>query len=253
MKDVIFAIASYNRPDKQHFLRYLRGLGIPKSRIFIGTQCIRDREQYQELFGRDANILYREGENVCDNKNNLLNELVPTGAPIIVASDKVKGLQFYNGAKLHTADTLDTFNRLVSFGYSLAQRNRASVWGVYPTNNAYFMKRSASVDKMLLGCFMAFFPNTPLRFDRMFPIKEDFEISCNAIAHGMHTLRFNNLALDATFHQKGGSYELWHSEGDCVNATCCKRMLVKYPTLVTKHPTRKNELRFTGKSKTINF
>lgn len=254
MSNIVFGIASFNRPDKQYFLSYLRGLGFTRDDIYIGTQCKRDYDQYTELFGREATVVFREGENVCDNKNNLLDLLSPTGKRVVIASDKVRGLQYLDGkCKARTIDSRKTFDAVVDFGYSLASRNRCQVWGVYPTNNAYFMKRSASVDKMLLGCFMAFMPRPQIRFDRDFPIKEDFEISCRVISRGGHTLRFNNLCLDATFHQKGGSYELWHAEGDSVNRMCCERMLRKFGGLVKPHPTRTNELRFTGRSKTINL
>jgi hypothetical protein len=251
MNNTVFGIASFNRPDKQYFLAYLKGLGYKREDIYIGTQCSRDYEQYQELFGWDATVIYRQGENVCHNKNHLLDVLSKTGKRIIIASDKVRGLQYLSGGKAVTIDSRKTFDATVDFGYALAAKNRCQAWGVYPTNNAYFMKRSASVDKMLLGCFMAFQPRTTLRFDPQFPIKEDFEISCRIVKQGGHTLRFNNLCLDATFHQKGGSWELWHAEGDAVNKMCCERMLRKFPSLVVGHPTRKNELRFTGKSRTI--
>ena len=52
--NIVFGIASFNRPDKQYFLAYLKGLGYKRDDIYIGTQCRRDYEQYQDLFGKDA-------------------------------------------------------------------------------------------------------------------------------------------------------------------------------------------------------
>lgn len=251
---VIFAIASYDRVDRQHFLKYLKGLGFTRDEIYISTQCNGDYTAYKEKYGEDAHILYREGVNVCDNKNTLVDKLCGRGVPVIFASDKVKSLQYLGAdGKAHDVADRATFDRFIAWAYGLCAKNHCSVWGVYPTSNAYFMKRSASVDKMLLGCMMGFMPNTKMRFDQNFPLKEDFELSLRVIREGSHTLRLNNLCLNATFHTKGGCHSLWNSEGDNVNETCCRRMLAKYPSLVTKHPTRKNELRFTGKSRTINF
>lgn len=249
---VLFAIASYDRLDRQHFLTYLKGLGFGKDEIYISTQCGGDYAAYSERYGNDATILFREGKNVCDNKNTLVERLCGRGVPVIFASDKVKSLQ-YLGADGKTHDVTDraAFDRLVEWCYATAARNRATVWGVYPTSNAYFMKRSASVDKMLLGCLMGFMPKAKIRFDPLFPLKEDFELSLRVIRDGGHTMRFNNLCLNATFHTKGGCFSFWNSEGDRVNEECCRRIMAKYPTLAAKHPTRKNELRYTGKSRTI--
>lgn len=249
---VRFAIASYDRLDRQHFLKYLKGLGFRRDDIYISTQCTRDRDAYEEAYGRDAHILYREGKNVCDNKNTLVDALCGRGDFVVFASDKVKSLQYLGAdGKAHDIDVRDSFDRFIGWAYSTAAKHGASVWGVYPTNNAYFMKRSASIDKMLLGCLMGFMPRVKMHFDPQFPLKEDFEISCRVIRQGGHTMRFNNLCLNATFHTKGGCHSFWNSEGDRVNEECCRRMMMKYPSLVTKHPTRKNELRFTGKSRTI--
>lgn len=250
----LFAIASYDRADKQYFLSYLKGMGYGKKDIYIGTQCRRDYEQYQDLFGKDATILYREGHNVSENKNTLVERLCGKGVPVVFASDKVKSLQYLGAdGKAHDIADRAAFDRIVEWCYATAAKNHATVWGVYPTNNAYFMKRSVSVDKMLLGCCMGFMPKARIMFDPNFPLKEDFELSLRVIRDGGHTLRFNSLCLNATFHTKGGCHSFWNSDGDNVNATCCKRMMEKYPNLVTKHPTRKNELRFTGKSRTISL
>ena len=251
---VIFAIASYDRADRQHFLAYLKKFGFKKDEIYISTQRKADRDAYTERFGDDATILYREAHNVSENKNTLVDRLCGRGIPVIFASDKVKSLQYLGAdGKAHDVETRKQFDQFIGWCYGVCAKNHGSVWGVYPTSNAYFMKRSASVDKMLLGCLMGFMPNAKFRFDPNFPLKEDFELSLRVVKEGGHTVRFNNLCLNATFHTKGGCHAFWNSEGDKVNEDCCRRMFAKYPTLVTKHPTRKNELRYTGKSRTINF
>lgn len=252
---LIFAIPSYDRADRQLFLAYLKRLGYTRDSIYISTQCDRDRDAYTARYGADAHIIYRPGSNVCDNKNTLADTLSDSGAHVVFVSDKVKGVQYLakGGKVVRTIETRELLERFIAYGYAMAERNRCQVWGVYPTNNAYFMDQSASVDKMLLGCFMGFRPGFRLRFDPAFPLKEDFELSLRVIRDGGHTLRFNNICLDATFHTKGGCHAMWNSEGDKVNAACCKRMLEKYGDLVALHATRKNELRYKGKSRNIKL
>lgn len=251
---LIFAIPSYDRADRQLFLAYLKRLGYTRDSIYISTQCERDRDAYMERYGADAHVIYRPGSNVCDNKNTLADELACSGAHVVFVSDKVKGVQYLaKGGKVRTIETRELLERFIAYGFGMAERHRCQVWGVYPTNNAYFMEQSASVDKMLLGCFMGFRPGFRLRFDPAFPLKEDFELSLRVIRDGGHTLRFNNICLDATFHTKGGCHAMWNSEGDKVNAACCKRMLAKYGNLVAPHATRRNELRYTGKSTKVKL
>lgn len=251
MGKYVFGIASYNRPDKQYFMQYLRGLGYGKEDIVISTQCEADFANYKRLFADKATVIYRQGKNVCDNKNTLLDTI--KDKRIIVASDKVEAVCVLNNGKLKTVSTKEELEKMLDWCYSACEKTNSEIFGVYPVGNAFFMSRSININQLLLGCFIGFMPNSKLRFNKNFPLKEDFEISLRVISSGKRVLRFNNICLKERFHQKGGSYELWHAKGDNVNFSCTQGLLFAFPNLVEPHRTRENELRYIGPTKKINF
>lgn len=254
--DIIWGIASYNRPDKQYMLNYLHGLGYPKEQILLSTQTTRDYEEYTRLFGDKATVIYREGENVGDNKNSLLDYYCANykDAHLVICSDKVKAVQ-YLGAdkKTHKIEKREHLEAIVRKAFYLADYYGAELWGCYTTSNAFFMSHTTTINALLIGCFMGIVNPQRLRFDREQPIKEDFEVVLRTISQGGCVLRFNDICLAATFHSKGGSYELWHAEGDSVNKRCNDRLLARYQNLIAKHPTRANEQKYVGKSTKLNY
>lgn len=252
MSEYVFCIPSYDRIDRQHMANYLHRLGYKAKDIVISLQTHKDYVDYKERYGSIATIIYREGSNVCDNKNNLIDYVKKErgAADIVFCSDKVKSLQ-YKGidGKLHSVDDMNLLDAIIKKAFSLCQRYDAGAWGVYPTNNAYFMRSRTTIDTVLLGCFMGM-PNKSIRyFDTKQPLKEDFEISLRVITERQRILRFDSLALDATFHTKGGARRFWDDERLCYEQNI--RILKKYAGLVVKHPTRKNELKYIGYSTKI--
>lgn len=253
--DIIWGIASYRRADKQYMLDYLYALGYPKEQIIISTQTIEDYNEYIKLFNDKATIIFREGNNVSDNKNTLLDYYCENykDAQLVICSDKVKSIQYLGvDKKTHKIDKREQLETIVRKAFSLANFYGAELWGGYTTSNAFFMSHTITINTLLIGCFMGVVNPRKWRFDRRQPLKEDFELVLRVINNGGCVLRFNDICLSATFHTKGGCHDLWNSSGGCVNKQCNDRLLLKYPRLIKKHPTRDNEQKYIGVSTKLN-
>lgn len=253
--DFVFGIVTYHRPDRQKMLEYLHGLGYGKEDIILQTQ---DKGDYEALTGRYdewATILYKPGNNVSENKNNLLDwvcEKLP-GKRLVICSDKVRGIKILpRQGKSHTIQQRQTMDFLVRKMFWETEQLGGLVFGCYPVQNDFFMKHTTSINQLIVGCFMGLPRPTALRFDTGQPIKEDFELVLRIVKNGGKVIRFNDVCLHATFHTKGGCHDLWNAQGDAVNKACTERILTAYPGLAKPHATRQNEIKYIGKTETIN-
>lgn len=258
--DVVWGIASYQRPERQNMLNYLHRLGYPRDRIIISTQTKEDYELYSSLHGAKATIIYKEASNCPQNKNTILdyyNERsgsVYCGTRLVMCSDKTESVEFLGeDGKLHHINTKEQMDGIVERGFKLSQFYCADLWGVYTTDNTYFMSHTTSINGPMLGCFMGIANPKTTRFNEQMFLKEDFEIIFRTIQRGGCVVRFNDLCLKAKYKTKGGSHSYWHSKGDSVNESCNNYLLQLYPNLAKPNTKRSNEIRYVGPASKIKY
>lgn len=258
--DIVWGIASYQRPDRQNMMNYLHQLGYPRDRIIISTQTKEDYEAYTSLHGGKATIIYKEGKNCPQNKNTILdyyNERYDQyfrGTRLVMCSDKTEAVRFLGeDGKLHHIRTKEQMDGLVEKGFHLSQFYCADAWGVYTTDNTYFMSHTTSINGPMLGCFMGITNPRKTRFNERMYLKEDLELILRAIQQGGCVVRFNDVCLKAKYKTQGGSHSYWHSTGDNVNESCNNYLLALYPNLAKPNKKRKNELLYVGPRSKINY
>lgn len=249
-----WGIASYDRADRQPMLAMLSEMGYRRDEIILATQTPTDYEKYSEKYGEMATIIFSEGRNVSENKNTVLRYVRDKlgNARVVMCSDKVRAVNAMGADKvLRPIGTREEMDRFVKTAYFVAEQIGASLWGVAPVANTFYMERSMSTNLFLIGCFMGITDPAKQMFDADQPLKEDWEITLRTISSGGRTIRFNDVCLTSTLHTKGGCHEEWNSEGDRRNAECTGRLLAMYHELVKPHARRKNELRYVGKTQKI--
>jgi hypothetical protein len=236
----IWCIASYNRVNRQPWLTKLHEWGYTKNQIILSTQTQEDYDAYQQKWGEWATVIYKPGTCISDNKNTLLDYVKGTGLNPIMCSDKVRGIKMLGTDSKSTIEIKsgEHIDRVVRFMIRTRDLCNGEIAGIYSAGNALYMSRTVQTNRFMLGCFMIFKPETQWRFEPFTRIREDEEVICQVLSKGMRTVRFNFLGLKATFHTKGGCYEMWNSKGDGVYRACYEFILRKYPSIVEPDPRR---------------
>lgn len=243
--DYVIAIPSYKRANKQLTLDYLERIGWNKELTMMSVQTEEDYRDYQNagIDKRVGKLIYRQGDNLSDNLNTLL-EANPVGSKILFLDDDCYSIQKLENGKLKDLETVKEIDDLVEYGFNLAEKHKTIVWGGYPCPNAFFM-RDAYRDRFIVVSAMIGIINTELRFDRTFPTKMDFEFCCQVIRKYGACIRLDNYTAKSQSHSKGGCFEFWQDEKEVVDTA--NRLVKKYPDLIKSNPARVGEVKMAEK------
>lgn len=236
-----FGIPSYKRYGRQTTLEYLKSLGYKKDQIIISTQTQEDYELYKN-YEKDATIIFKEGNCVGDNRNNIL-EYLKENDNVVMLDDDIKSLQKLKNDKLINITTKQELDKFINDAFDYCNKNNARMWGIYPVNNAYFMKLAIDKKNILIGCVLGL--KNIFRFDREFRTKEDYELCCREISNGYNCIRFNHITANAKHKtNSGGCKDDWKFE---INKNCADMLIKKYPQLIKRNSKKLDEVRFVGK------
>jgi hypothetical protein len=236
-----FGIPSYKRGHEQLTLKYLNKLGYHPRQIIISTQTEEDYAEYQRKYGKDCTVIYGQGNCVGDNRNNIL-QFLEKGVNIVMLDDDIKSLQKLTNGKLKDIDTKEELDNFIENAFDYCKVNRARIWGVYPVNNAYFMKASIDKKNILIGCVLGL--KNEFLFDSKFRTKEDYELCCREITNGYNCIRFNNVTANAKHKTNaGGCKDDWKFE---INKKCADMLIQKYPKLIKRNTKKPEEVRYVG-------
>lgn len=231
-------IPSYKRSERQPTLELLSS-AYTKEDIVISTQCMEDYEKYYKLYSDRATVIYKEGNCVGDNRNTLLDYACGKGIKrCVMLDDDITGFLCYNKVKIKDGKKA---KELFEYCMKVAEYTKATLFGLYPVQNTFYMNTKV-VRNILIGtCFGIM--DTSLRFDRMFRIKENYELCLRVMQRGGLSIRFNGYAPIAQHKTAGGCMEDWKTKGNDKYAYLLTEM---YPRLVKLSTKRAGEIRFIG-------
>lgn len=236
--DYYIGIPSYQRAEKQSTLELLREFDFPKDRVFLSTQTEEDFRAYQIWKGYCREILFRNGKNVSCNMNTILDHF-SRGDKVIFLDDDIRSFFTVKGGAPHTVKK-EEFYSMIDEGFSLAKKERATAWGIYPVNNPFFMKDKLRRKSILIGTLMGI-TKTDLKFNESFCTKQDYEFCLHTIKKYGKCLRLDWYSANASHQTKGGCETVW-KEKRIVRADT-NRLLLMYPDLIKRNPSKPDEIK----------
>jgi len=207
LEDWVLAIPSYRRSDKiaRNTLAVLDHYDVEPERIFIFVGTEEEKAAYdQSLEGRGYHIVL--GKLALNDKRNFILDYFPRGKHIVMMDDDIKALkQRTDDRKI---EPLHSLKETITRGFQLAKEHGASLWGVYPCANGYFMTPNYSTDlKFVIGTFFGII-NTTARGEggicSSLCDKDDYERSILAWERDGVIVRLNDVSMQHTFYTGNG-------------------------------------------------
>jgi hypothetical protein len=141
------------------------------------------------------------------------------------------------------ADVWGTFSKsAIEALITACELNDAYYAGIAPTNNAYFTRNLYNLNGFIRSALTAYRPGSALRYDHQFPLKGDYDLTCQ------HLRKFGRVArVDGLL----GTFAFGQGAGGCVDYRTpqledlvIERLMAKWPGKFKPNPKRPGEVRF---------
>jgi hypothetical protein len=135
-----------------------------------------------------------------------------------------------------------TFASAIEALITACELNDAYYAGIAPTNNAYFTRNLYNLNGFIRSALTAYRPGSALRYDHQFPLKGDYDLTCQ------HLRKFGRVArVDGLL----GTFAFGQGAGGCVDYRTpqledlvIERLMAKWPGKFKPNPKRPGEVRF---------
>jgi len=233
MSNFVVAIPSYNRENiiTTKTLKTLSDGGISPKKIYI---FVANRQQYLLYTSTVPSNLYNKiiiGKKGITKQRKFISQWFPEGQYIISIDDDVEEIQILNksGDKLVK---LEDINNFFISSYKLLKKEGLYIWGIYPVQNSFFMKKSITTDlRFIIGVLFGYinrhdkkiYPSTRIES------KEDYEQSILYYKMDGGVLRYNFITTKTKFNAEGGLGK----DRQKSNAESAAYLKKKYPNIIT--------------------
>lgn len=240
VEDVVFAVPSYLRSEKQETVDYLRSVGIPKDKIYVFVQTDDDYEKYMKEHGDKCEIVKKDANGVTKARNNILNYF-NGGVNLLMMDDDVSCFAVGDkNTSLKDITDEKKFAEIIEKAFQISAMRKGQLFGFYPVYNNFFMSNTVCIKKpvnTVIGIPKGF----PYRFNEDYPAKEDIELCGRIMNNGGNIVRINNVTFKAKHRtNKGGCNDVWKSG---INEKIARRLSLEYPRIYAVKGNNKQEVR----------
>lgn len=121
------------------------------------------------------------------------------------------------------------------------EMNGAYYSGVAPTNNAYFTRNLFNLTGFIRSALTAYRPGSGLRYDHQFPLKGDYDLTCQHLAKYGRVARVDGLLASFAFGQGSGGCVDYRT--DDLEKEVVAKLMAKWPLAIKPNPKKDTEVR----------
>lgn len=238
--DWIVAIPSYKRAEilRDKTLATLTRYGIEPSRIYIFVADKDEEALYKATLPVGHYNRLVVAQKGLHHARNAINAYFPVGKKIVSADDDIRGfIEFDAGAKRHEKP-LVSLKRTIDRGFTEAAKAGASLWGVYPSANGFFMKNTVSTDlRHIVGSFWGQI-NPGKAVTIHLQSKEDYERTLQFWKRDGAVVRLNFVSPQTAYYKTPGGLQLTRTQEKIEDEVA---FLEKhYGPYIVRNPNRKS-------------
>jgi hypothetical protein len=221
------AIPSYNRSEVigSKSLATLEKYGIEKDKITIFVV----REEFVAYKKACPGYQIVIGLKGLVEQRKFIEHWFPLDSNILFMDDDVSDLFFVSDAK--TRQPLSNLNQFISDGFMRASEIGATLWGIYPVDNAMFQHKAKEISQGLSYIVGAFYGQKNTRDVNLNTGDgvEDRERTILRYLRDGKVLRFNKVGLRTKYFAPGG---LMSDDRQKIHQITSEALVQKYPTFL---------------------
>jgi len=246
MGDWRVIIPSYKREEtiQKKTLKTLAEYNIPEDKIYIVVADEEQKKVYQAAMPKwHPKHLIVGVPGLAPVRNYILDNVAKKGEHIVMMDDDVTG--FVERTSDGGMKRLGNLKNVIEAGFREAKKAGASLWGVYPVPNGFFMKPTITTDlKFIIGSFWGIINPTatvePKGIELPMSEKEDYIRTLMAWDRDQTVVRINYVSPKTAYYKEPGGMQ---SDPKRVQKqhVAVNFMLKKWPHLVMLNPRRKGD------------
>ena len=248
MNDYVVAIPSYKRNEtlKKKTMRVLGEYKINPKKIFIFVADQDQKKLYENTLEPKTYNKIVVGKPGIQHIRNFMPKYFPEKKPIVYMDDDISKISTCNNNNISNDGTYDKKNnklerlsnldRFIKNSFKYGKKQKMDNWGVYPTDNPYFMKptlknnKHVSKDLKFLIGFLTGVINNRKSEIRSIGDKEDYERTIKYYLKDNGVLRYNNVSCNTNCYKEPGGIQATRKKED--SARNANYLVKTYPDLV---------------------
>ena len=233
-----FAIPSYQRPEtlRDKTLTLLKKYKIPSRCITIfvadaDQKKIYDKTLIPDTYGKIVIAI----KGIMEVRNFIV-DYYPKGKKVVSMDDDLKGILEYDPMASRHERELRSLIKIIERGFGSCADVGATLWGVYPVANGFFMKPKVTTDlRFIVGSFFGFI-NQGIKVTT--GSKDDYERSILHYLKDGKVVRLNFISPQTAYYKEpGGMQQPGRLERE---EKAVEMLLKKYPDFVQRNGSRKS-------------
>lgn len=235
---VVYAIPTYKRyaEVKEKTLSVLNKYKIPKEDIYVFVANNSEKMLYQDSLGSEYNIIV--GVIKLYKQRNFISNYFKEGEKIVYLDDDITEITELGNKRLNPIKDLKVF---VKDAFDECISHKLFLWGVYPVDNHYFMKKVITKDlRYIVGAFYGVINRHTRELKLWVEEKEDYLRTLQFFVKDGGVIRYNFIGIKTKYYAKGGMSVNRDRVAEGFKAV--KDIHIRYPKLTKiKEPTNTNK------------
>ena len=251
MNSYVIAIPSYKRHNtlNKKTLEVLKDYSIPQKKIHIFVANNEEKKLYENSIDNSRYNKIIVGKKGIKNIRNFMANYFPENQHIVYLDDDISKIvkcvnNVNNDKKNNKLVKLENLDSFIKEAFKFSKKHKLNNWGVYPTNNPYFMKATSSTNshistdlKFLIG-FLTGVINKKKSEKRTIDDKEDYERTIKYYLNDGGVVRFNNISCNTRCYKEPGGIQT--NRKKILSKKNSQYLMKKYPDFVKLNKSRKS-------------
>jgi hypothetical protein len=208
-ENYIVAIPTYKRYEQVYnktINTLLKGK-VPSSKIYLFVANKSEYNKYKENVPEKSYNSIIIGKKGITNQRNFMNNYFKEGQCVLYLDDDVEKVLILKNKQSNNLVQLTNIHNFIIKAFNKCIENNIYLWGIYPVNNAFFMRPRPTISnglRFILGTFYGQIIRHSKDLKLTLTEKEDFQ---NSILHYIKdgsVLRFDKVTIKTNFYNPDG-------------------------------------------------